>query len=129
MHDSVYRQHIVEHYKFPHNFGTLQNATHEAGHVNVSCGDQVRFQALIVRGKIRDIAFTGEGCSISMAASSMLSDVVKGKSFVQVKKMTKKDIGKMLGIPISGSRELCAMLGLSTVQRLAKISGRRVKKA
>lgn len=120
MHDEVYRHNIIDHYRNPRNFGVLKKPTYKAGHANVSCGDQVQFQARIVKGKIIDLAFTGEGCAVSIAATSMLSEFAKGKTLSAIKKLGKKDIEKLLGIPISGAREKCAMLGLETVQKLQR---------
>ncbi|MEK7584663.1 MAG: iron-sulfur cluster assembly scaffold protein [Patescibacteria group bacterium] len=120
MHDVVYRQNIIDHYRNPRNFGVLKKPTHKAGYANVSCGDQVQFQATIVKGKIKDIAFTGTGCALSVAGASLISEYAKGRSLSSLKKFTLKDLEKLLKIPISGAREGCAMLGLSTLQQLSK---------
>lgn len=118
MHEVIYRHNIIDHYRNPRNFGKLKRATHSAGHANVSCGDQVQFQAKVVKEKIIELGFTGEGCAVSIAATSMLSEFVKGRPLASVKKLGKKDIEKLLGIPISGARERCAMLGLEALQEL-----------
>ena len=118
MHEGVYHHNIIDHYRNPRNFGALKKPTHTAGHANVSCGDQVQFQANIVKGKIKDIAFTGSGCAISMAGASLLSEYAKGKALSSLHKLTLKDVEKLLKIPISGAREKCAMLGLETIQKL-----------
>ena len=121
MAEEVYRQNVLDHYRSPRNFGALKKPTHRAGHANVSCGDQLQFEAKIVGGTIAEIAFTGTGCAVSVAGASLLSEHVKGKRFAASKKLKKKDIEKLLGIPISPARERCALLGLETVQQLAKI--------
>ncbi len=125
MSEELYRHKILDHYRSPRNFGVLQKATHSAGHANVSCGDQVQFQATIKHGKIVDLAFSGEGCAVSIAATSMVSEYALGKTLATVKKMNRKNIEKLLGISISGAREKCAMLGLQTLQAIKKIPKHR----
>ncbi|MBI4090926.1 MAG: iron-sulfur cluster assembly scaffold protein [Candidatus Komeilibacteria bacterium] len=122
MHETIYRHNIIDHYRNPRNFGKLKHATHSAGHANVSCGDQVQFQARVEKGRIKELAFTGDGCAVSIAATSMLSEFAKGKALSAIKKLGEEDIEKLLGIPISGARERCAMLGLETLQALEAIA-------
>ncbi|OGY89566.1 MAG: hypothetical protein A3B30_02345 [Candidatus Komeilibacteria bacterium RIFCSPLOWO2_01_FULL_52_15] len=121
MPEDVYRHHILDHYRSPHNFGKLKKPTHRAGHENISCGDQVQFEARIVKGKIAEIAFTGSGCAVSVASASLLSDHALGKTHAALKKLTKKDIEKLLKIPVSQAREQCAMMPLTTIQELAAL--------
>ena len=76
-----YQAQILEHYKRPHNRGTLDPATHQARVSNPLCGDEIAL-TLRVDGerRIEDVRFDGEGCAISMASASLLTDAVKGKS-------------------------------------------------
>ena len=122
MSEELYRHKILDHYRSPRNFGLLKKPTHSAGHANVSCGDQIQFQAIIKNGKIMDLAFSGEGCAVSTAATSMIGEYALGKSFTSIKKLSKKNVEKLLGISVSGAREKCAMLGLQTLQQLEKVS-------
>ena len=121
MSETLYRERILDHYRYPRNYGVLKKATHEGGLSNISCGDAVQFRVRITKGTITDIAFTGEGCAISMAGASLTSEYLKGKKASLIQKMTKKDIEKILQIPISGARERCAMLALDTLKQLKKI--------
>jgi|SRR3989344_5024868 len=120
MTEVLYRHNIIDHYRNPRNFGTLAKPTHAAGYANVSCGDQVQFQAVIVNGKIKDVAFTGTGCAVSMAGASLISEYAKGRTLSALHKLRIKDVEKLLRIPISGARAGCAMLGLTTLQQLSK---------
>lgn len=122
MHETIYRQNIIDHYRFPRNFGKLKHPTHTAGHANISCGDQMQFQAKIIRGVVQDIAFTGEGCAVSIAGASLIGEYARSKKLSSIQRLTKKDIEKLLGITISGARERCAMLGLETLQALETIT-------
>jgi nitrogen fixation NifU-like protein len=121
MEELLYRERILDHYRYPRNFGFLKKATHTGGLRNISCGDAVQFRIRAVKGKIADIGFTGDGCAISMAGASLTSEYAKGKSVSLIQKMTKKDIEKILQIPISGARERCAMLAIETLKQLEKI--------
>lgn len=121
MTELLYRQHIIDHYRYPRNFGRLKKPTHAFGHANISCGDQVQFQARIIGNRIIDVAFTGEGCAISMAANSLTSEFVKGKTLTFIQKLTLREIQRLLGISVSPARERCAMLAADTLKQMEKI--------
>ena len=120
MHDEIYRQKILDHYKHPRNFGELSKYTHEFGHQNISCGDQLQFRVHAPDGIIKQVGFTGSGCAVSMAAASLLSESLIGKKLDSIQELTKDDIESLLGISVSGARELCATLALETLKRLEK---------
>jgi len=116
--DDLYRDEILEHYREPHNFGTLPepDAVHE-GH-NPLCGDRITMMlAVDESGTISDVAFNGRGCAISQASASMLTDEVRGRPLAEVEAMTNQDILDLLGIEISPARLKCALLSLETMQR------------
>jgi nitrogen fixation NifU-like protein len=116
--DDLYRDEILEHYREPHNFGTLEapDASHE-GH-NPLCGDRITMMLTIdSAGKIGEVAFSGRGCAISQASASMLTDEIKGRPLAEVEQMTNQDILDLLGIEISPARLKCALLSLDTLQR------------
>jgi nitrogen fixation NifU-like protein len=75
----LYQQVILDHNKKPRNFGKLQPCTHSAHGVNPLCGDDIELTLNIEDGRIADIKFTGQGCAISQAASSLMTVNVKGK--------------------------------------------------
>lgn len=118
MHDPLYRHNILDHYRNPRHFGILKKYTHEAGHQNISCGDALQFQVLVEKGKIKELAFTGAGCAISIAAASMTAEALIGKPLSALQKMEKKEIETLLKTPLSSARILCAMLGLETLKKL-----------
>src|ERR1700722_13748595 len=85
MDDQLYREYILEHYKHPHNHGSLEHADMEAHDLNPLCGDELTFQvALGEDGKVSEVAFDGHGCAISQASASMLSDEIKGMTTQQL---------------------------------------------
>jgi len=122
----LYREEILDHYKRPRNFGPLPVGGLKASDRNASCGDiieiGIRFQNEKRKTKnekiIQDIKFQGEGCAIAIASTSMLTEMVKGKTIEQAKKLTDKDMVKKLGINISLGRKKCAQLGLVVLQKL-----------
>jgi nitrogen fixation NifU-like protein len=116
--DDLYRDEILEHYREPHNFGTLEHpdAVHE-GH-NPLCGDRITMMLSISEdGSVRDVAFSGRGCAISQASASLLTDEIRGRSVSEVEAMTSQDVLDLLGIEISPARLKCALLSLDTLQR------------
>ena len=116
--DDLYRDEILEHYREPHNFGTLDTPTavHE-GH-NPLCGDRITMMLIVDgAGNVSDIAFSGRGCAISQASASLLTDEIKGRPVAEIEAMTNQDILDLLGIEISPARLKCALLSLDTLQR------------
>ena len=115
---SMYKENILDLYKYPHNFGKLENTTHSHREFNALCGDDITIQVIINKenNKIEDIKFQGSGCAISMASASMLTDEVKGKSLEEAKNIDKNRILNMLQIPISSVRLKCALICLDALK-------------
>ena len=121
----IYKENILDHFKHPRNFGKLAGAHAGAKEVNTICGDEVNVELKVKVGEITDIKFHGQGCAISQAAASILTEEVKGKKLEEVQRMEKDDILKMLGIPISPARLKCALLALyATKNAIKQIKGR-----
>ncbi len=78
--DSLYRRVIMDHYKNPRNRGALSGDSVTIDMNNPTCGDRIRLQLKVEDGKITDVKFEGEGCSISMASASMMTQAIKGKT-------------------------------------------------
>jgi nitrogen fixation NifU-like protein len=115
--DELYREQILEHYKRPHNFGRLENADLEFEDTNPFCGDE---QHVMLRldedGRVAEVAFEGQGCAISTAATSLLTDELVGKTREELLALPKEEVLDLLGIEISATRMKCAMLGLKVVK-------------
>jgi nitrogen fixation NifU-like protein len=77
--DSMYQQIIIDHYKHPHHRGLLDDFDAEVHHVNPTCGDEVTLRLRVRDGTITDLGWAGEGCSISQASTSVMSDLVVGQ--------------------------------------------------
>lgn len=117
MHD-IYREHILEHYKHPQNFGVLKKKDIAVDERNSTCGDtlhlEIHFDA---QGRVDDIAFTGESCAISRASTSLLTETVKKKTRQAISKLTHKEVYALLGVPISPGRAQCALLPLQALRK------------
>jgi len=84
----LYQDIILEHGKSPRNFGKCEKYTHEAKGHNPLCGDQVQvYLKLNNEKKVEDLTFEGSGCAISIASTSIMTELVKGKSVETTKKI------------------------------------------
>lgn len=118
--EKMYREHILELYKNPSNFGEIKNPTHKHTETNSLCGDEITVQLIIKNNKISDVKFNGSGCVISMVSSSMLTDKIKNMKVKDIKKLEKKDILKLLKIPINPGRVKCVLLPLDSIKGALK---------
>lgn len=115
--DELYRENILEHYKRPHNWGELDEATVEFEDNNPLCGDILKAQLKIADdGTIEDLRFSGHGCAISQAAASMTGDEVKGMKLDDLLRLDRSFVLELLGIDISATRMKCAMLSLKVLK-------------
>jgi nitrogen fixation NifU-like protein len=115
--DDLYRDQILDHYKRPHNFGTLERFDLEFEDLNPLCGDEQHVQIrLDDDDRVAEVAFEGRGCAISTAATSMLTDEIVGMSREELLRLPKEFVLELLGIDISATRMKCALLGLKIVK-------------
>jgi nitrogen fixation protein NifU and related proteins len=116
--EDFYREVILDHYKNPHNYGLLAEPHAHAEGQNPLCGDEVAVSIRFAADEetIEAIGFEGRGCAISQAATSMLTDLVKGKTATQVASLPKEELLEELGIPLTPVRLKCAILGLGVVK-------------
>lgn len=86
--DALYRDVIFEHYRRPHNKGTLEGAQIVTKGNNPVCGDRVTIFGKVKDGKLEHVQFDGKGCAICIASSSMMTDAVQGKSLDEAGKLS-----------------------------------------
>jgi nitrogen fixation NifU-like protein len=116
--DDLYRAEILEHYRHPHNFGTLEHPDVVQEGSNPLCGDRITLMLSIDdEGRVADVAFTGRGCAISQASASMLTDRIRGLPLAEVSKIGRQEVIDELGIEISPARLKCALLSVDTLRR------------
>jgi nitrogen fixation NifU-like protein len=116
--DQVYREVILDHWKNPRGHGLLDDADAHAEGQNPLCGDEVAiYVAFDDDGDtIDEVKFSGRGCAISQAATSMLTEMVKGRSATEVAALPRDELLEEIGIPLTPVRLKCALLGLSTLK-------------
>src|ERR671918_1403522 len=115
--DELYRDQILEHYKRPHHFGRLDDFDLDFEDSNPFCGDEQHvFLKLDGDGRVTEVAFEGRGCAISTAATSLLTDELRGKTRQELLALPKEFVLELLGIEISATRIKCALLGLKIVK-------------
>lgn len=117
MTDSLYKEIILEHWKNPHNYGVIPNATIDAIDVNPLCGDSIRITIIVKNKIIEQIMFTSEGCAISKASASILTDLVNKKEISDIKKVSPENFLQLLEIELTPARTRCALLAYSVLQR------------
>src|SRR5881394_3091205 len=83
----LYQELIVDHSRRPRNFRRLEGATFEAEGFNPLCGDRVKVYLDVEKDVIHDISFEGEGCAISKASASLMTESIKGKSRTEVERL------------------------------------------
>jgi nitrogen fixation NifU-like protein len=115
----MYQEIILQHYRSPRNFGPLEGADLAGEESNPLCGDRIQVQLKLdpTRQLVAEVRFNGDGCAISMASASMLTEKVKGATLDAVGKLTRDDVLKLLGIPLSPVRVKCALTGFAALGR------------
>ena len=124
----LYQELVLEHKRAPRHFGHLKSPTHQARGTNPQCGDDLRVELQVEDGKLRDIAFSGQGCAICIASASMMSEAVIGRDVAIATALQQRfravltgdaeaedaDLGKLIslaGVRRYPSRIKCALLG------------------
>ena len=118
MGSDMYRQQILDHYRNPRNYGTLEEPTFSHEGFNPSCGDEIEFDVVLdAEGEtIERVAFHGDGCAISQASASMLSERLCGMPVAEVDDLDRDDVLEMLGVEVTPMRVKCAVLAEKVVQ-------------
>jgi nitrogen fixation protein NifU and related proteins len=116
--DQLYREVIIDHYKNPRGHGVIEDADAQADGLNPLCGDEISiYVAFGEDGEtIDDVKFSGRGCAISQAATSMLVDMAKGRTANDLAQMPKDELLEEIGIPLTPIRLKCALLGLGVLK-------------
>jgi nitrogen fixation protein NifU and related proteins len=118
----LYQQNIIDHYKHPRNKGRINGADYVVYEVNTLCGDGLKFYIKLDdrRQKVVEVKFEGEGCAISQASASMLSEELTGMSVQDLKTKVDKDmIMELLGVEINPARLKCALLSFECIKKIS----------
>ena len=116
--EDLYREVILDHYKNPRGHGVIEDADAQAEGMNPLCGDEVSIYVEFADDgeTIDEVKFSGRGCAISQASTSMLMEMVKGRKAQEIAELPKEELLEEIGIPLTPIRLKCALLGLSTLK-------------
>lgn len=114
---ALYQEMILDHYRRPRNRGTLENADASVEMRNPLCGDEIDLQVAFDGDTIRDVKFSGRGCSISQASASMMTQLIKGKSAAEIETLRARFRDLVLG-----DAEAAADKSLGSLRSLAGVS-------
>ncbi|MEK9184937.1 MAG: iron-sulfur cluster assembly scaffold protein [Patescibacteria group bacterium] len=113
----IYSENIMDHYKDPRNFGSLEDCDIEYSDSNPLCGDKIKIEIKIKDNRIHEMKYECEGCAISRASSSIISEELKGMELEKVLKLNADFVLNLLGIKLNSVRLKCALLSLRAVQK------------
>jgi nitrogen fixation protein NifU and related proteins len=113
---SIYSEIILDYYRHPRNKGSLPSHQIHARDSNPLCGDIIEIQMQLDNGHVKDVKYNGQGCAISQASASMLTELVMGKSLDEVRKISKEEILSLIGGELSAVRLKCALLSLKVLK-------------
>ena len=116
--DDLYREVILDHYKNPRGHGVIEDADASADGLNPLCGDEVSIYVQFAKDgeTIDEVKFSGRGCAISQASTSMLMEMVEGRTATEIAELPKEQLLEEIGIPLTPIRLKCALLGLWTLK-------------
>jgi nitrogen fixation NifU-like protein len=114
--EEIYQARILDHYKNPRNKHTVANATITEKGSNPSCGDMLTLYITLKDDTIAEAAFTGNGCAVSQAAASLLTEKLVGMKRGAAAALSEQDVFDMLGITVTAGRKKCALLAWNALQ-------------
>lgn len=117
MDSSIYREQIIDLYEHPLNYGELEDADFSYEEDNPLCGDLIRIDVrLDDEQRVEEVSWSGQGCAISQAAASLLTEEIKGMSLDELKAFPKDRLLDLVGVPLSMARVKCALLSLKVLK-------------
>lgn len=116
--EALYQEHILDHYEDPFHRGACPHCTHAHEDDNPLCGDVVRIELRVdPAGRVAEAWFSGDGCCISQAAASMLTEYVEGKSIQDVIRFSADDMLALFGAKLTPNRQKCCLLSWRVLQQ------------
>jgi nitrogen fixation NifU-like protein len=115
----TYTQRLIDHFRQPRNKGHLPSPDIAAEEHNPLCGDQVRVEARLAEGRIVEARFDGQGCAVCLAAASILTELLQGRTLDELRSLGQESFLAELGAPIRPARRACALLPWMAFRRAA----------
>lgn len=117
MSSDLYREQMIDLYENPLNFGELDPNDFSYEEDNPLCGDVIRIDVRLDEDdRIEDVRWRGQGCAISQASASLLTEEIKGLTLDEVKAFPKEQLLELIGVPLSMARVKCALLSLKVLK-------------
>jgi nitrogen fixation NifU-like protein len=113
---SLYTDKIAEHAKNPRNQGSLHKPDAAGEGTNPLCGDRLRLELRLKDDRIAEVRFRAEACMVSIAAASILSEILPGMSVIEAKALTREKLLAALETELRPARVGCALLSLQVLQ-------------
>ncbi len=114
--EDLYQEIILEHNKHPRNLGPLEDATNLAEGHNPLCGDELEVQLVVTDDRVKRVCFQAQGCAISRASASMMTELVEGKPLSECVELAEQVVAKLKGeaaaAPEAFGNDLDALLGV-----------------
>lgn len=111
---------VLDHYQNPRNYGEMSGADVNLQGGNPGCGDIITVYLKFNGDQLEQITFTGQGCTISQASASMLTEILPGQSLAQIEDLDYHIIEELLSEELVKTRPKCSTLGLDTVKIAAR---------
>ncbi|HWE64409.1 MAG TPA: SUF system NifU family Fe-S cluster assembly protein [Chloroflexota bacterium] len=111
MSSDLYQEQILDHYRHPRNYGSLEHPDATFADSNPLCGDMVAVDLIYEGDQVAEVRFRGSGCAISQASTSMLTEMVEGRTKEEARAIPREALLEELGVPLSPARVKCALLG------------------
>jgi nitrogen fixation NifU-like protein len=117
MDSTFYREQIIDLYEHPLNYGELEEFDFSYEEDNPLCGDVVRIDVHMDEdGRVADVAWSGDGCAISQASASLLTEEIKGLTMEEIRAFPKEALLDLIGVQLSMARVKCALLSLKVLK-------------
>lgn len=115
----LYRQEIIERWKYPRHRGVMQAPDAQGERVNMFCGDEITLFLQLDEKKtsVREARFMGEGCALMSASADMLCEAIEGKAMGEVRKFSAGDLLRLYGEPPTPGRIPCVLLGYEALKQ------------
>jgi nitrogen fixation NifU-like protein len=114
--EEMYKEVILDHWRSPQNKGLLEEFDMEGHVVNQACGDAILLRLKFTDGRVAQVSFDGEGCAISQASASLLTETIKGQTTRDLLGLNDRDVLNLLQIEVIPSRLKCALLPLGAIR-------------
>ena len=113
----IYREHIINLVEHPLNYGELSEADFSYEEDNPLCGDMIRIDVkLDANGRVAQVVWQGQGCAISQASASLLTEEIKGMTLTDIQNIPPERLLTLVGVPLSMVRRKCALLPLTVLK-------------